>query len=297
MTAIKRKQIETIRSHLYRRTPARRVQTMEQAEQFVNEAGFCFFWPIKGVELPNLFQAIAGRAREVPMAHDDPDMSKCWGWKDQALGQRRWYYAKLLCKRATLVSLDFLPVFYALSPNFGSDDDYLQDYEAGQLSWEAKNIFEALLKGGAMDTVRLRRESHLSADSAKTTFERALTELQVSMRILPIGVAEAGAWRYAFIYDLLTRHFPPVVEQARTITRSEARAKLLAQFLDNNVAASRKEIERTFSVLKWTPFELERTLDELLNAHLAMKTQVEGLKGELFVSLRALELARRVRGG
>lgn len=286
---IKKKQIELLRSRIYRRAQNRRVRTIDEAERFVNEVGYCFFWPIKGVELPNLFQAIAGRVREVPMAHDDPDLSKCWNWKDQALGQRRWYYGKLLCKRATLASLDFLPIFYALSPNFGSDDDYLQDYEAGQLSWEAKSIFEALLQVGAMDTVRLRRESRLSAESAKTTFERALIELQISMRILPVGVAEAGAWRYAFIYDLLTRHFPQIVKQAASISRSEARFKLLATFLDNNVVASRKEIERVFGVLKWTPLEFEKTLDSLLGEQLAIKTHVEGLKGEQFVSLKALK--------
>ena len=195
MVSITSKQIDLIRTHTYRRTKERRVQTIEQAERFVNEVGFCFFWPIQGVELPNLFHAIAGRVRNVPNEHDDPDISKCWGWKDQSLGQKRWYYGKLLHKKATMISMAMLPAFYALSPNFGSDEDYLQDYEAGLLSFESKNIFETLLKNGPMDTVKLRKESHLSAESSKTTFERSLVELQGTLRILPVGVAEAGAWR------------------------------------------------------------------------------------------------------
>ena len=64
----------------YRRLPELRVATVDEARAFVNEVGFCHFWPIKGIEMPNLFHAIAGRVRSVPNAHDDPDLSRCWGW-------------------------------------------------------------------------------------------------------------------------------------------------------------------------------------------------------------------------
>lgn len=292
MVSITSKQIDLIRAHTYRRTKDRRVQTIEQAERFVNEVGFCFFWPIQGVELPNLFHAIAGRVRNVPNEHDDPDISKCWGWKDQSLGQKRWYYGKLLHKKATLISMAMLPAFYALSPNFGSDEDYLQDYEAGLLSFEARNVFETLLKNGPMDTVKLQKESHLSAESAKTTFERSLVELQGTLRILPVGVAEAGAWRYAFIYDLVSRHLPNLPAQAQGISRSEARAKLVRQLLDNVGAASQTEIQRVFHVFKLTKVEMERTLAELVESKRVIQTPVKGLTGEPYVSVKALKLIK-----
>lgn len=66
------------------------------------------------------------------MERDDPDIGKCWGWKDQALAKRWWYYGKFLRRRATLVSLAELPYFYALSENYGSLDDYLQEYAEGE---------------------------------------------------------------------------------------------------------------------------------------------------------------------
>ncbi|MDY7015822.1 MAG: hypothetical protein SVX43_19960, partial [Cyanobacteriota bacterium] len=40
--------------------------------------------------------------------------------------------------------------------------------------------------------------------------------------VLPVGVAEAGAWRYAFVYELLPRWFSEIPELARTIGRGEA---------------------------------------------------------------------------
>jgi hypothetical protein len=42
---------------------------------------------------------------------------------------------------------------------------------------EAKAIYEAILEHGPLDTVRLRRESRMSADSAKPRFDRVLAEL------------------------------------------------------------------------------------------------------------------------
>ena len=270
----------------YRRTPERRVRTVEEARTFIEEVGFCHFWPIKGIEMPNLFHAIAGRVRPVPMEHDDPDISKCWGWKDSSLDQRWWHYGKLLRRRATLVSLDMLPVFYACSENYGDIDDYLEEYRAGTMTAEAKRIYKALLTHGPLDTVRLRREARMSA---KSRFERALVELQVELKVLPIGVAEAGAWRYAFVYDIVQRHFPELPEQARHIKRSEARRTLVSRYLDNVVAADRRMIGKVFHVLKWTPAELDRTIAMLLQEGATREVQVEGLKHPQLVSTRALE--------
>ena len=273
----------------YRRTPERRVRTIEEARAFIEEVGFCHFWPIKGVELPNLFHAIAGRVRPVPMEHDDPDISKCWGWKDHALDKKWWYYGKLLRRRATLVSLAELPYFYALSENYGSLDDYLQEYADGLMTAEAKAIYEALLEHGPLDTIRLRREARMSAQSAKSRFDRALVELQVGLKVLPIGVAEAGAWRYAFTYEIVQRRYPDLPERARQIKRSDARRALVSRYIDNVVAADRKMIGKVFHVLKWTPAELDRTITALFEEGAVREVQVKGLEHPQLVSTRAME--------
>jgi hypothetical protein len=276
------------REHNYRRTPERRLHTVEEARAFIEEVGFCHFWPIQGAELPNLFHAIAGRVRPVPHEHDDPDIGKCWGWKDDSLDKKWWYYGKFLRRRATLVSLEVLPCFYALSENYGALDDYLQEYEEGRLTAEAKAVYEALLEQGPLDTVRLRRKSRMSAQSAKSRFDRALVELQVGLKVLPVGVAEAGAWDYAFVYELLPRWLPEIPEQARVVGRGEARRRLVERYLDNVVAAERKMIAQTFHVLRWTPGELERAIAALLQEGAAQEIEVEGMRGPQLVSARAL---------
>jgi len=55
--------VVSAREHSYHRTVDRRLCTVEDARAFVEEVGFCHFWPIKGIETPNLFHAIAGRVR------------------------------------------------------------------------------------------------------------------------------------------------------------------------------------------------------------------------------------------
>jgi hypothetical protein len=268
----------------YHRTPERRLRTVDEARAFVDEVGFCHFWPIKGIETTNLFHAIAGRVRPVPMAHDDPDISKCWGWKDQSLDKRWWYYGKLLRRRATMVSLDLLPTFYALSENYGDLRDYLEEYRAGTMTAEAKGIYEALLEHGPLDTVRLRREARMSAEATKARFERGLVELQVGLKVLPVGVAEAGAWRYAFVYDILQRHFPDLPAQARSIKRGEARCALVRRYLDSVVFAHRSMVGKVFHVLRWTARELERAIAALIEEGVAREMEVEGLDGLWLVS-------------
>jgi hypothetical protein len=276
------------RAQRYRRTPALSVESVEEARDFVDAVGFCHFWPIKGIETPNLFHAIAGRVRDVPNAHNDPDLSRCWGWKDASLDKRWWHYGKILRRRATLISLDLLPSFYACSENYGDLEDYLLEYEAGTMSMEAKQIYEALLEHGPLDTVRLRREARLSSNGSKSRFDRALTELQVGFKVMPVGVAEAGAWNYAFIYEIVQRHWPELPARVRTIQRSEARADLVAQYVDNVVAIDRGMIQRVFHVMNWTSREWERTFEALLEEGRVREVRVDGAADPLLASTRAL---------
>ena len=177
----------------YRRRMNLRVTTREEAAQFVDDVGFCFLFPIQGLEMPSLWDAIAGRVVKTTNKHSGYEIERTWGWKDEALDKRVWFYGKLIRNKATLVSLDFLPNFYALSENFGDyEHDYLEEYKTGQLTSEAKQVYEALLKNGALDAVRLRREAHLSSDANKGRFDKALTDLQTGLKVLPVGIAAGG---------------------------------------------------------------------------------------------------------
>ncbi len=256
------KKLEIYRRETFRLAQERRLKDEEEAVAFVRERGFIFFWPIKGVLFPSLWAAVAGN-RPVADAHDDPG-HVTWGWKDNLLGKRRWYYAKILRGKATIIDLEMAPVFYALSENYGEPEvDYLQLYEDGLLSQPARLIYETLLREGAMDTVHLRQAIHMTRRSSDSAFARGLTELQREFRILPVGIAKAGGWNYSFIYEAVHRHFPQLPEQARGIGRGEARQILARRYFEAVGAATEGEMRKLF---QWKPVDVRRTLERLQEA-------------------------------
>lgn len=264
MPNLTQQRLTDYRRDTFRLDPARRLRSKEEAVQFVNERGFIFFWPIKGVLLPNLWTAVAGD-RPVADEHDDPGHIT-WGWKDNLLDKRVWYYARILRRRNSILSLDMLPFFYALSPNYGDpDEDYLLQYEQGLLTQESKLVYEALLKEGPLDSISLRRAARLASPENTSRFNRALDSLQFEFKVLPTGVAEAGAWRYAFIYDLTHRYYPNLVEQAGPISEPAARQELLDVYYRSLGAASRQEAGKLFG---WRPEDLERTFKTLIDRNI-----------------------------
>ena len=256
-------ELEALRDVRYHRTPELCVQTEEQAVDFVNEVGFCFLFGDKGVEIPTLWSAIAGSRRAVPNTHHDADISKTWHWKDSLPARKAIYYGKLLRAKATLVSLDLVPAFYALSPNYGDVEDYLLQYEEGRLSVEAKSVYEALLNQGAMATSRLRQVAGLAGGGTNARrFERALTELQAELKIVKVGTSDANRWGYAYVYDLFLRRFPKVPELARQLSTDQAMDMLLLRHLSNVVAQTESGVQRLFS---WDDWEWDRLMARLVD--------------------------------
>lgn len=257
------------RAVTYNLKPGSRLVSAEEAVSFVNQRGFVFFWPVKGMDCPSLWVAAAGD-RPVPDEHDDPG-HVTWGWKDGMLGQRRWYYARCLARRNAMISLDLLPHFYALSPNYGDPEaDIQEEYLQGILRLETKQVFDALLREGPLDTLALRKAARLSAPESEGRFNRALDDLQMAFRVLPVGISQAGAWRYAFIYDTVHRYYPALLEQARAIPESQARLKLVTTYLQSVGAAQLSAIARLF---KWQP-DTARHVITLLEASGFLSTRL-----------------------
>jgi hypothetical protein len=87
-----------------------------------------------------------------------------------------------------------------------------------------------------------------------------LEDLQMDFRILPVGVAEAGSWRYAFIYDIAARHFKSLPQQARPISEAQARRRLLQLYFNSLGAAQRRDVIHLFG---WTPELADRAIARL----------------------------------
>jgi len=259
MPSIDLKRLKAYRLTTFHLLPSNRLASPAAALDFVNERGFVYFWPITGIDLPSLWMAVAGE-RSVADNHDDPG-HVTWGWKDAALPKKIWYYGKILRRKATIISLEIAPFFYALTENYGSpEQDYLLAYEEGRLTQAARQIYETLLDKGILDTISLRKEARL-LNAKESAFNRAMEDLQMDFKILPVGVAEVGAWKYAFRYDITARHMPELMEQARPIGEAEARQKLVRLYFASVGAAQLRDVTRLFG---WLPELVKRTVDKLV---------------------------------
>ncbi|MFM8370390.1 MAG: DNA glycosylase AlkZ-like family protein [Chloroflexota bacterium] len=275
MTQINLKKLQALRTRTFNLPPQKRVSSPAAALTFVNKRGFTYFWPIKGIDLPSLWTAVAGD-RPVADAHDDPGHIT-WGWKDNALDKKIWYYGKILRGKATMISLEVAPYFYALSENYGSpEEDYLIAYQEGRLPQSAKQVYEALLDKGAMHTIDLRKESKLT-NAKDSEFNKALEYLQRDFKILPVGVAQAGAWKYSHIYAITTSHFPELSEQARKITESQARAKLLELYFGMVGAAQVRDVQKLFG---WGNEVVKKSVGKLVDVGNLVLTEHPKSTGE-----------------
>jgi hypothetical protein len=274
MDSISLERLKTHRTRTFNLPPSKRLSSPAQAATFVNRRGFVFFWPISGIDLPSLWTAVAGD-RPVADKHDDPGHIT-WGWKDGALGKKVWYYAKILRKKATMISLEVAPYFYALSENYGSpEEDYLVAYEEGRMPQSAKQVYETLLKDGAMNTLDLRKAAKLS-NAKDSEFNKALESLQADFKILPVGVSEAGAWKYSFIYEIVPRHYPDLPEQARHIGEGEARMKLLELYFESVGAAQERDAVKLFG---WKKDLVTRAIAGLVRKRVVVEAEHPKFKG------------------
>jgi winged helix DNA-binding protein len=275
MPSIDLKKLNTHRARTFRLPPSPRVASPKAALDFIKERGFIYFWPIKGIDLPSLWTAVAGN-RVVADKHDDPGHIT-WGWKDGALGKKTWYYAKILRKKATMISLEIAPYFYALSENYGSpEEDYLLAYDEGRLTQAAKQLYEALLNEGALNTIDLRRAAKL-ANAKESEFNKALEVLQSDFKILPIGVSEAGAWKYSFIYEIVPRHYPELPEKARKIGEREARTRLTELYFESVGAAQEGDANKLFG---WKKELTARTIAGLVEKRKLVEAEHPKQKGK-----------------
>lgn len=274
MPSIDLKKLKTHRTRTFNLPPTKRLSSSSQALTFVNKRGFVFFWPIQGILMPSLWTAVAGE-RPVADKHDDPGHIT-WGWKDNALGKKIWYYGKILRKKATMISLAIAPYFYALSENYGSpEEDYLLTYEEGRMTQAAKQVYETLLNEGAMNTLDLRKAAKLS-NAKDSEFNKALEYLQSDFKILPIGVSDAGAWKYSFIYEIVPRHFPELPEQARRIGEGDARAKLMEVYFESVGAAQERDAVKLFG---WKRELVTRAISGLVKRRFLVEAEHPELKG------------------
>ncbi|MDO9546487.1 MAG: hypothetical protein Q7J07_07030 [Pelolinea sp.] len=201
--------------------------------------------------MPSLWCAVAGD-RPVPNNHDDPGHIT-WRWKDDLIGKRKWYYSKVLRRKSTIISLDLIPNFFALTPSVHDGlEEILFHYKKGSISIEEKFIFQQLSNFGPSDTIELRKKLSASFTQNVSSFNRALELLQRDLRITPSGISRNGRWKYSYIYQTVSREFPDLVELSNKINKEDAILSILRSFFRSNGIGTIDEINKLFRWQKET---------------------------------------------
>jgi uncharacterized protein YcaQ len=121
--------------------------------------------------------------------------------------------------------------------------------------------------------LELRRRANLWGKENQYRYSKALDFLQTELMILPVGIAEAGRWNYAFIFDILPRYYPVLIDQAKQITDREAERNILKSYLRSLGAVNYAQTGRLF---RWQKKRIEKRFAEMAEAgicHLLLESQ------------------------
>jgi hypothetical protein len=232
--------LHVFRQNRYRQTDARRIHTLEEAQRFIDETGFCLFCRHPSLELPNLRDATAG----------DPGTREGlnWGWKDALASAQSVYYGKPFRRKPGFVAIPLLAPLYAVSAAADVGGDHHELALTGTLSAEANRIADTIMDKGPLSTRALRQESGLTASRDRTRFSRGLEEAQEKFLVAMIRTTSATRARYSYIWDTFGRAWPDAMRTGERLRVEDAAATLITQYVELVGAATAAMIARIFSL-------------------------------------------------
>ena len=211
--------VEDHRDHHWRRDLTRAVQTVVDAERFIEQVGFAASMTDSRRPGPSLFVAVCGR-RDAMMPRNvqtDPEASLTWTLKDQVLRRGKVYYAKFARGKALFVAPRMVPSFHAIWGMRRAE-------ETTRLSSAAQAILRVLRREWEMATSDLRDESGVRD---RKLFTRAMDELQAAMIVVPSEVLYQP--KFTYIWTLGISRFPDALR--RRVKRQAAVNEIARCFL------------------------------------------------------------------
>jgi hypothetical protein len=212
---------EDFRDVRWRREGTRQVDTVIDAERFVEQVGFAACLTDSRRPGPSLYVAVCGR-RDAVMPRNvqkDPEASLTWQLKDDVVRRGQVYYGKLPRGKAMFVAPRMIPWLHAV---FG----VRRAEERTRLSKDARAILAVLRKEWEMATSDLREESGVADRKA---FTKAIDELQAAMIVIPSEVVYLP--KFTYIWTLAVGRFPDALRQR--VARDVALREIARCFLEN----------------------------------------------------------------
>lgn len=225
-------EIEVYRDRMWRRDPERRIEDVYEAERFIEDVGFCEALTDSRRPGPSLYIAVCGR-RDAHMPRNvqkDPESSLAWTLKDEVMRRGRCFYGKVLRGRATFIAPRLIPFFNAL---WGIP----QKTEKTALTPDARVILKIMRREWEMATRDLREASGIAE---RARFDRAMTQLQKYMKIIPTEVLYEPTFTY--IWSIPEARFAEQLKQ--NVEREDALKEIARAYLQAAGMTVRRELAR-----------------------------------------------------
>jgi hypothetical protein len=225
-------EIEDFRDASWRREGMRQVESAYDAERFVERVGFAACLTDCRRPGPSLYVAVCGR-RDAVMPRNvqkDEEASLTWHLKDEVLRRGKVYYAKLARGKAMFLAPRMVPYFSAIWGVRRVD-------EKRRLGRSAQAILRVLRREWEMSTADLRTDARI-AD--RSTFTRAMDELQAAMLVIPSEVYYRP--KFTYVWTLAISRFPDALR--RRVSRETARREIARCFLDGAAMTVPGELAR-----------------------------------------------------
>ena len=224
--------IEEHRDARWRRDVTCQVETVSQAERFVEQVGFAACMTDSRRPGPSLYVAVCGR-RDVVMPRNvqkDPEASQTWHLKDEILRRGHVYYAKLSRGKTMFLAPRMVPYFQAIWGVRRSD-------EPRRFSTNARAVLRVLRREWEMATSDLRDAAGIPDRAALTS---AIDELQAAMLVVPSDVLYRP--KFTYIWTLGVGRFPDQLR--RRVPRDVALREIARAFLAGAGLTVRGELAR-----------------------------------------------------
>ena len=225
-------EIEVHRDRMWRRDPENRVEDVYAAERFIEEVGFCEALTDSRRPGPSLYVAVCGR-RDAHMPRNvqkDPESSLAWTIKDEVMRRGKCFYGKVLRGRSTFIAPRLIPFFNALC-------GIPSRMEKNTLSVDAQVILKIMRREWEMGTRDLREASGIAE---RARFDKAMTQLQKSLKIIPTEVLYEPTFTY--IWSIPEARFPEELKQK--VKREDAVKEIARAYLIGAGMTLRGELAR-----------------------------------------------------
>ena len=214
-------EFEDYRDERWCRQGTRQVESVAQAERFIEEVGFATGFTDSRRPGPSLYVAVCGRRDAVlpRNVQKDSETSLTWELKDEIMTRGKVYYGKLARGKPMFLAPRMISYFHAAFGLRRAD-------EKRRLTKPARAVLKVLRKEWEMGTADLRAESGVED---RASFTRALDELQAAMIVIPTAAVYAP--KFTYIWSLGIDRFPD--ELTRRLSRQTAFREIARCFLDS----------------------------------------------------------------